>query len=60
MTNWETKVQEFRDSGKSQREWCAEQGIKRGTLRYWLRRVEELSAGKEITFAEVVAGDRDC
>lgn len=53
-------AEKFKASGKSQRVWCAEQGIKRSTLRYWLERMEELSEGKEITFAEVVAGDEKC
>ncbi|SFW53705.1 hypothetical protein SAMN02910447_03555, partial [Ruminococcus sp. YE71] len=43
-------------SGKSQRVWCREQGIKRSTLRYWLERLDELSEGKEIRFAKVVIG----
>ena len=60
MTNWETKIQEFKRSGKSQREWCEEKGIRRSSLRYWLDRFEDLSVGKEITFAEVVVGDKEC
>lgn len=60
MTNWETKVQEFKRSGKSQREWCEEKGIRRSSLRYWLDRFEDVSIGKEITFAEVVVGDAEC
>ena len=60
MTNWETKIQEFKSSGKSQREWCEEKGIRRSSLRYWLDRLEDVSIGKEITFAEVVAGDEEC
>ena len=36
-------VEKFKESGKSQRKWCAEQGIKRSTLRYWLERLDELS-----------------
>lgn len=54
----ETKqiVERFKASGKSQRKWCAEQGIKRSTLRYWLERLDELSDGHEIAFAEIVTG----
>lgn len=50
---WERKVKEFKASGKSQRIWSAEKGIKRSSLRYWLERVDELSDGAEIKFAEV-------
>lgn len=60
MINWETKVQEFKLSGKSQREWCEEKGIRRSSLRYWLDRYEDISIGEEIVFAEVVAGDEQC
>ncbi len=53
-------VNEFMESGKSQRVWCREKGIKRGTLRYWLERVDELSEGTEIKFAEIeIGGDSD-
>ena len=50
---WKEKVKDFKGSGKSQREWCSENGVKRGTLRYWIQRVEELSYGKEVVFAEL-------
>ena len=61
MTNEEKMVQKFRESGKSQREWCREAGIKRSTLRYWLERSEEISERKEIRFARIVEdGDKKC
>lgn len=54
---WREKVQDFKESGKSQREWCRENGVKRGTLRYWIQRLDELSDGKDVIFAELcVAG----
>ncbi len=54
-------VEDFKQSGKSQRVWCAEQGIKRSTLRYWLERLDELTDGTEIAFAEsVTGGDEIC
>lgn len=61
MTHEKRMVEEFRESGKSQREWCREAGIKRSTLRYWLERSEELAAGKEIRFARIVeGGEKKC
>ncbi|SDA33296.1 hypothetical protein SAMN02910446_03741, partial [Ruminococcus sp. YE78] len=42
---WAIRIKEFVESGKSQRVWCREQGIKRSTLRYWLERLDELSEG---------------
>ena len=59
MTGEERMVQEFKGSGKSQRVWCEEQGIKRSTLRYWLSRSEELAEGKEIRFFRLTAGGED-
>ena len=57
---WQNLIEDFKTSGKSQRVWCREQGIKRSTLRYWLRRTDELAEGKEIRFARLVTGgDRD-
>lgn len=56
MIQTKQAVEKFKASGKSQRKWCAEQGIKRSTLRYWLERLDELSDGREIAFAEIVTG----
>ena len=53
---WTKVVKEFQGSGKSQRKWCAERGLKRGTLRYWLERTDELSEGTDIRFAEIEIG----
>lgn len=56
MDQLQQTVEKFKQSGKSQRKWCEEQGIKRSTLRYWLERIDELADGKEIRFAELVTG----
>ena len=50
---WAKSTNDFKRSGKSQRIWCLEQGIQRSSLRYWLERLDELSDGSEIVFAEV-------
>ncbi len=61
MAQIKQMVEKFKSSGKSQRVWCKEQGIKRSTLRYWLKRLDELAEGKEIRFAELVTGgDEPC
>ena len=39
---WVKLIGIFKSSGKSQRVWCREQGIKRSTLRYWLERTDAL------------------
>ena len=51
---WAVRIEEYRRSGKSQRVWCREQGIKRSTLRYWLERTEEMAEGKAVRFARIV------
>ncbi len=56
---WLKKIKEYKGSGKSQRTWCAEQGIKRSTLRYWIERTDELSEGNEVIFAEIVTGGEE-
>ncbi len=56
---WLKKIKEYKGSGKSQRLWCAEQGIKRSTLRYWIERTDELSEGNEVIFAEIVTGGEE-
>ncbi len=50
---WEEMIKQFRESCKSQRVWCKDQGIKRSSLRYWLERLDELSDGEEVIFAEI-------
>ena len=56
---WAERISEFKSSGHSQRVWCAESGIKRSTLRYWLERLDELSCGKDVSFAEIVIGGEE-
>ena len=50
---WEEMIRQFRKNGKSQRIWCLEQGLKRSSLRYWLERLDELSDGEDVIFAEI-------
>lgn len=53
---WAARVKEFLASGKSQRVWSRENGVNRSTLRYWIERLDELSEGDEVIFAEVKIG----
>lgn len=58
---WTALVKEYRTSGKSQRVWCADNGVKRSTLRYRIERLDELSEGEDVKFAEIeIGGDRIC
>ena len=60
QNKWEEMIRQFRESGKSQRVWCKEQGLKRSSLRYWLERLDELSEGEEVMFVEIdVTGGTD-
>lgn len=61
MEKWAARVKEFRASGKSQRVWSRENGVNRSTLRYWIERLDELSDGNRVTFAEIkIGGDEIC
>lgn len=61
MEKWVARVKEFRASGKSQRVWSSENGVNRSTLRYWIERLDELSDGNRVTFAEIkIGGDEIC
>ena len=54
---WSKVVEEFKNSGKSQRKYSEEKGIKRSSLRYWIERLEELEIGEEVVFAEITVGE---
>ncbi len=56
---WAEIIHAFQESGQSQRVWSKENGIKRGTLRYWLERLDEMSEGGEIYFAEIQVGGEE-
>lgn len=54
---WTEVIQKFKESGKSQRVFSVENGIKRSSLRYWIDRLEQLEIGDEISFAEIIVGE---
>ena len=39
MELWSERVQEYRSSGKSVREWCRDRGLSEKTYYYWQRRL---------------------
>ena len=49
-------IEEFKESGLSQRKWCKLHGEDRNRLQYWLLRFDYLSMGNDIEFAEFVTG----
>ena len=38
---WQARVADFKASGKTTTEWCAEHDLKPNQLRYWLRKYKE-------------------
>ena len=57
---WKELINNFKESGLSQRKWCAIHGEDRNRLQYWLLRFEYLSLGTNVTFAEIVSvGDNN-
>ena len=57
--DWGKLIEEFKESGLSQRKWCKLHGEDRNRLQYWLLRFDYLSMGDDIEFAELVMGG-DC
>jgi len=56
---WKKIVNQFRESGLSQRKWCAIHGEDRNRLQYWISRFQYLELGTDVVFAEVVTGGAD-
>jgi transposase-like protein len=51
-------VKEMLSSGKTQKEWCIESGIKYSTLRYWLRKYRYKRAEEGTAWIEVREKDK--
>lgn len=45
---WDDRVQDFRSSGQTCREWCAEHQIPVSTMAYWIRKLEKEDAASEV------------
>ena len=54
--DWGKSIEDFKESGLSQRKWCKLHGEDRNRLQYWLLRFDYLSMGNDIEFAELVTG----
>jgi len=50
---WREKLQEYRQSGLSRREFCERKRIKTTALDYWFRRLRKLGASKELVELKV-------
>lgn len=50
-----TLVEDFHRSGKSQKEFCLEQGIKTSTFSYWIKK-KRLSANPSTSFLKIDTG----
>ena len=53
---WKEIIKEFKESGLSQRKWCAIHDEDRNRLQYWILRFQYLELGSEIMFAEINVG----
>ena len=53
---WKEIIKEFKESGLSQRKWCAIHGEDRNRLQYWIHRFQYLELGTDVAFAEIVIG----
>ncbi|WP_281886237.1 IS66 family insertion sequence element accessory protein TnpA [Paenibacillus sp. YYML68] len=43
---WIARVSDYEASGQTMKAWCAEQGVTKDQLRYWLRTLNERTSGK--------------
>jgi len=50
-----TIVEEYRESGLSQREFCAARGIAKSTLGYWLRKSRKAASAESPTLVRISA-----
>ena len=53
---WKEIIKEFKESGLSQRKWCAIHGEDRNRLQYWILRFQYLDLGTDVAFVEIVIG----
>ena len=44
--DWQTKIEEYKQSGMTQRAWCKEQEISMGALYYHLRKTHKTGCSK--------------
>ena len=56
LNEWRTIVENFKESGLSQRKWCAIHDVDRNRLQYWILRFRYLEIGEDVKFAELVTG----
>jgi hypothetical protein len=55
QTYWRQKLQEYRQSGLSRREYCERNRIRKTTLDYWFRRLGKAGASKELVELKVLS-----
>jgi hypothetical protein len=51
---WEARIADYSTSGLSMEEWCAQQGVTRQQMRYWLERSRKNAGKVEWTTVEIV------
>ena len=50
---WAERIQEFRSSGMTGKQWCKEHEISLSTMGYWLRKLETAEVETEPVFAKL-------
>ncbi len=55
QTYWGEKLQEYRQSGLSRREFCERSRIRKTTLDYWFRRLGKAGASKGLVELKVLS-----
>lgn len=50
---WSARIEQCRNSGKSVKSWCSENGIKTQTFYYWQKKLYQLLISSQQEFSEI-------
>jgi hypothetical protein len=57
LEEWKLRIEEYRASGLSAREWCERNGVSQHKLRYWIERSREYPEKVDWTRVEIADSD---
>jgi hypothetical protein len=57
LEEWKLRIEEYRASGLSAREWCERNGVSQHKLRYWIERSREYPEKIDWTQMEIADSD---
>jgi hypothetical protein len=57
LKEWKSRIEEYRASGLSAREWCKRNGVSQHKLKYWIERSREYPVKIDGTRVEIADSD---